>query len=555
MSCGRDLAGAVGQVECNACTSGLPVGYAQGAAQGDTEVIGVVQAQAASPAFGGHEWLTNMGSDGRWNSRATIKNRDAQSVTVSSGSQNDGFIREHGDHGLMGVVEEIGKGLREEQPRQKPFADRRVGFDHDWALMDGPLVGHLLGEQIGAETLEPKSVGVQPMVNHGLQDRFAVPETLTDGGKVGIGGGNVGFETSETEAYNIQWRRELMAKSRCQKTRGSKPILPRLGDSKGFDDALALPQRSRQPSGQSPNEEGDDNVGHPLYRRVSDRCAERRGVVRKPRNDADEQQQQSPNGIAPSASKNQRTQAGVDQGDRCHRVVDSSGHDQKTAQNKEVHAHLSGQSPRGIVLRFPVEKVKDKVESGQSDDQGQIDGQVVGFEPASRQGWWYDRDLSRDGNPAQPNKPQGSYRASVGSDRTREGRTHRGLGSDFPFNGGDNGGSLMRGVHESSSPSLPCTTRKAAATVQGAANCCATECCIVTGEVPGEFVGQGGLVMSSNTGRHGSLSFEPDQAGLSNVHRFIVGITLFVVASLIGVNWWLDRELSRVSEVDVFSER
>ena len=71
----------------------------------------------------------------------------------------------------------------------------------------------------------------------------------------------------------------------------------------------------------------------------------------------------------------------------------------------------------------------------------------------------------------------------------------------------------------------------------------------------GEFVDQGGLVMSSNTGHHGSLSFEPDQAGLSNVHRFIVGITLFVVVSLIGVNWWLDKELDRVSEADVFSER
>ena len=53
--------------------------------------------------------------------------------------------------------------------------------------------------------------------------------------------------------------------------------------------------------------------------------------------------------------------------------------------------------------------------------------------------------------------------------------------------------------------------------------------------------------MSSDSHGHVLPEVEPDDNDYTAIHQLIVATVVFVIASMIGVNWWLDMELERVA--------
>lgn len=54
--------------------------------------------------------------------------------------------------------------------------------------------------------------------------------------------------------------------------------------------------------------------------------------------------------------------------------------------------------------------------------------------------------------------------------------------------------------------------------------------------------------MSSGSYSGSVPSFEPDRPGLVGIHRFIIIVSIFVAASIIGMKWWLNSAIESVDE-------
>lgn len=54
--------------------------------------------------------------------------------------------------------------------------------------------------------------------------------------------------------------------------------------------------------------------------------------------------------------------------------------------------------------------------------------------------------------------------------------------------------------------------------------------------------------MSTTVHTGTSPSFEPDNPGIVGVQRFIIIVSIFVAASIIGMKWWLNSAIESVDE-------